>query len=340
MKLELYEARGNIDKINASLLNNHAQLKKMVSVSPESEVYVDKLKDGEGKHTWKYVTNTIVTDESVAYVVVRSNKRQLMVISHDPDIVGEQDKYLIVWSQIALNIPEVKELTRNRDYIITSSDVNVQTKFYKTVASFVEYYKAKRNWDIIIVKKDKTLKDKRQNRLDSRTGMEIKPVKPTANINNDAIRKQRDVYNMYISGLKNNLADRLKKYSESRLSNISNIEDLKADLKNRQALAPKKLKIGGFVYNYSDMSNDGMDNNKVKLSFMYKLDVTDEIRNVNMNPVRIFRYDMIVSFGSSEVTKLRFMQDTWRNSGSKTFEEGLEYIKEIREELNNSQSNS
>ena len=340
MKLELYEARGNIDKINASLLANHEKLNKMVSVSPESEVYVDKLRDGEGKHTWKYVTNTLVTDETVAYVVVRSNKRQLMVISHDPAIVGEEGKYLLVWSQTALNIPEVKELTRERDFIITSSDVNVQTKFYKTVSAFVEYYKGKRNWDVIVVKKDLTLKDKKQKRIDDRTGMEIKPIKPGADTNNDAIRKQRDTYNMYIGGLQNNLKDRLKKYSESRLSNVSNVEDLKTDLKNRQALAPKKLKIGGLVYNYSDMSNDGMDNNKVKLSFMYKLDITDDMRNVNMNPIRIFRYDMIVGFGSAEVVKLRFVQDTWRSSSSKTFEEGLEYIKEIREELKNSQSNS
>lgn len=342
MKLELYEARGNIDKINASLLANHNNLDKMISVSPNSEVYIDKLRDGEGKHTWKYVTNTIVTDDSVAYVVVRSNKRQLMVISHDKDIVGELDKYLIVWSQIALNIPEVKELTRNRNFIITSSDINVQTKFYKTVSAFVEFYKGKRNWDIIVVKKDKTLKDKRQNRLDSRNNMEIKPVKPTANLNNDVIRKQRDVYNMYISGLKNNLADRLKKYSESKLSNINNLEELNAALNQRKLLTPKKIKISGLIYNFYEVSNTNSLRGEVQFKVKYRLDVTSKMKNLSapINPIKAFIYDVSTGYNTTTISDLGFATDTWSHSDRITFEEGLKYIKEIREELNNSQSDS
>ena len=336
MKLELYEARGNIDKISASLLANHEQLKKMTSVSPESEVYIDKLKDGEGKHTWKYVTNTIVTDESVAYVVVRSNKRQLMAISHDPAIVGQDDKYLIVWSQIALSIPEVSELTRDREFIVTSSDVNVQTKFFKTVAAFVEHFKGKRNWDIIVVKKDLTLKDKRASREEARKGMEIKPSTRTLG---PAAQKYYD----YIEGLKKDLKRRLKIYSDSRLVNVTNPQELNTALERKQMITPKKIKLGGLIYRFEDSSIRVSDSGQTTIRAKYDIDMNDKITSLNKNmwqPFRIFYYTIKVNFNKTEISDMIFKSGSYSGDLTMTFEEGLLKIKQFRESLENNQTNS
>ena len=336
MKLELYEARGNIDKISASLLANHEQLKKMTSVSPESEVYIDKLKDGEGKHTWKYVTNTIVPDESVAYVVVRSNKRQLMAISHDPAIVGQNDKYLIVWSQIALSIPEVAELTRDRDFIVTSSDINVQTKFYKTVAAFVEHFKGKRNWDIIVVKKDLTLKDKRTSREESRKGMEIKPSTRTLG---PAAQKYYD----YIEGLKKDLKKRLKVYSDSRLVDVTKPEELNTALERKQMITPKKIKLGGLIYIFDDSNMRTQDSGLTVINVKYNIELNDKITSRNSDkwkPFSRFVYTVKVNFNKTEITDLKFRSGSYNSDSTISFEEGLLKIKQFRESLENNQTNS
>lgn len=336
MKLELYEARGNIDKISASLLANHEQLKKMTSVSPESEVYIDKLKDGEGKHTWKYVTNTIVPDESVAYVVVRSNKRQLMAISHDPAIVGQNDKYLIVWSQIALSIPEVAELTRDRDFIVTSSDINVQTKFYKTVAAFVEHFKGKRNWDIIVVKKDLTLKDKRTSREESRKGMEIKPSTRTLG---PAAQKYYD----YIEGLKKDLKKRLKVYSDSRLVDVTKPEELNIALERKQMITPKKIKLGGLIYIFDDSNMRTQDSGLTVINVKYNIELNDKITSRNSDkwkPFSRFVYTVKVNFNKTEITDLKFRSGSYNSDSTISFEEGLLKIKQFRESLENNQTNS
>lgn len=336
MKLELYEARGNIDKISGSLLANHEKLKKMTSVSPESEVYVDKLKDGEGKHTWKYVTNTIVPDETVAYVVVRSNKRQLMAISHDPDIVGERDKYLIVWSQIALSIPEVAELTRNREFIITSSDVNVQTKFYKTVAAFVEHFKGKRNWDIIVVKKDLTLKDKRAGREESRKGMEIKPY-------TKGLGTKAQKYADYINSLKKGLQQRLKVYSDSRLVDVTRPEELNTALERKQMITPKKIKLGGLIYLFDDSSMRTQDSGLTVINVKYNIELNDKITSRNSDkwkPFSRFVYTVKVNFNKTEITDMKFRSGSYMSDPSISFEEGLLKIKEFKESLENNQTNS
>jgi len=336
MSLELYESRGNIDKINASFFSNKA-IDDMKNVSPDSEVYVDKLRDEPGHHTWSYVTDTILYDDSIAYVVVRSNKRQLLLISHDEAIVGEHDKYLMVWSQLALSIPEVNTLTRGREYIITSSNTNVQTKFYNTVLAFVNHYKAKKNWDIIVVKKDLSLNDKHQNRKASQQGMEIKP--PRAGRKDSRQKDQQErAYSEYVRGLQKNLSERLREYIKQKIQNISDESQLTDTLKAKKEIAPKKLKIGGFVYQFAGYSSDESVRNrglivmvryKLALDYIKSRDANSSERDI-LNNVDEFRYKLLITnLNDVAVTDMKFYSNGWRGS-DRSFNEGLELLKSIQ----------
>ena len=156
---ELYESRGNLDKIESSLLLVNSDIKKMKGLSPSSHVEIDTLKGKpeEHKHTWANVVNNILTDKSIAFIVVRSNKRQLMLMSRDQDYVNSSDKCLIIWSNYALSIPAINEIAGGNEYIVTASLNNAQSKMCKTVVAYVDHIKGKKNWDIIKVYKDETL---------------------------------------------------------------------------------------------------------------------------------------------------------------------------------------
>lgn len=231
--MQLYESFGNFDKLDKSLFQDSNPMHMYKRVSPNSEVYVDKLKKEEGsdvaKHTWKYLTEVLLEDNSIAFIVIRSNKRQLLMVSHNASVTGRGD-YILRWSDIGKELSYVKENVNDSSYFATSSDVTVRNKICKTVESFIhDFPNAKKNWDVIIVKTNDEKVEKYLDRRHSRENMELKP--------NDKEYKQ------YIRGFKDRLKERLVAYSESKLKNILSTGDMDAVLQERTKFAPSKLKI-------------------------------------------------------------------------------------------------
>ena len=249
--MQLYESFGNFDKLDKSLFQDSNPIHMYKRVSPNSEVYVDKLKKEEGsdvaKHTWKYLTEVLLEDNSIAFIVIRSNKRQLLMVSHNSSVTGRGD-YILRWSDTGKELSYVKENVNDASYFATSSDVTVRNKICKTVESFIQDHpNAKKNWDVIIVKTNDEKVEKYLDRKRSRENMELKP--------NDK------EYNQYIRGFKDKLKQRLVAYSESKLKNILSTGDMDAVLQERTKFAPSKLKIMDNIwalYNtHANVNSDG-----------------------------------------------------------------------------------
>lgn len=316
MKLELYEARGNLDKINSSiLLNTKFNFKN--AISPESDVYVDKLRGEKGTHTWANVTDNIVMQPDVAFVVVRSNKRQLLLISHNEKITNDNGKYLLVWSDIAMSVDSISELTNDRDMIITSSNINVQSKMWKTVENYINATNGRKNWDIIVVKIDKNLEPKREERKKAKQGVEIKP-------------SDKNNYSNYINRLKDNLTLRLKQFSESKLFNIQSEEDFRNLVSNEDAgLFPKKIKIANIVYKYYSLNNtrtvsNDSGNNIVRIQVIY---VINDYRSDLTNLVKSIVYTLEIRAAHDvKITDVYFSSSDYSGSKSLSFEDGLKEL--------------
>lgn len=246
----LFESFGNFDKLDKSFFNNENPMVKYKAISPNSEIYVDKLKKEEGsdvaKHTWKYLTDVLLEDRNIAFIVIRSNKRQLLMITHNSSVSGRSD-YVMKWSTIGSELEYVKS-TISSNMFITSSDVTVRNKICKTVEAFIkENPNAKKNWDVIIVKTNEEKVDKYLKRHKSREGMELKP--------------NHTEYNKYINELKSKLKERLVAYSESKLKDILSSGDMNDVLNNRTIFALPKLKIFNNIWklynSYSNITSDG-----------------------------------------------------------------------------------
>lgn len=257
--MQLYESFGNFDKLDKSLFQDSNPMHMYKRVSPNSEVYVDKLKKEEGsdvaKHTWKYLTEVLLEDNSIAFIVIRSNKRQLLMVSHNSSVTGRGD-YILRWSDIGKELSYVKENVNDASYFATSSDVTVRNKICKTVESFIQDHpNAKKNWDVIIVKTNDEKVDKYLERRHSRENMELKPN------DND--------YQQYIKGFQTRLKERLVAYSESKLKNILTTGDMDAVLQDRVKFAPEKLKIMQNIWTlYNSNANINRDGSlTIQLSY-------------------------------------------------------------------------
>lgn len=330
---ELYEARGNLDKIESSLLLVNSDIKKMKGLSPNSHVEIDTLKGKpeEHKHTWANVVNNILTDKSIAFIVVRSNKRQLMLMSRDQDYVNSSDKCLIIWSNYALSIPAINEVADGNEYIVTASLNNAQSKMCKTVVAYVDHIKGKKNWDIIKVYKDETLGVLKQDREESRKGMEIKPngtFMTNARIKHGSVKdKQQRDYRNYIDSLHDNLKERLKAFIEKRLVNVNSKEDLQQNLKDNNTLAPKKIKIAGLIYNYDGISSTNLDP-KRNLTIGLQYDISDGRGLQNPNIRYLMIKLLIQGVNNASIGEMFFKPAEYSNSGWISFEEGVQYIKD------------
>ena len=184
----LNESFGNLDKLDKSFFTGKIDLKRELSkyctaysISPNSNVYVDKLRpiegDTESRHTWKYLTNVLLNDDSIAFIIIRSNKRQLLLVSGNDKVFTfmSSDSYYLKWSDTAYSLEDVSS-NNPQSEIITSNDVSVRNKICKTVEAFIkEHSNAKRSWDIIVVGVDNEQKNKRLEREKSKENMEIKP---------------------------------------------------------------------------------------------------------------------------------------------------------------------
>lgn len=313
MKLELYEARGNLDKINSSILLNNKL--KLTAVSPNSEVYVDKLRNGQNIHTWANVTDNIVMQPNVAFVVVRSNKRQLLLISHNKDIVGDEGRYMLVWSDIAMAIDSISELTNGRDMILTSNNINVQHKMWKTVDEYVNNTKGRKNWDIIVVKVDETLPKTRENRKNAKMNREIKPS------------EGRGEYASYISKLQVDLQTRLKKYSESKLTNIQD-ENQFRDFINSSAetLFPKKIKIANTIYNYSRTEHEVAHRGNNPEVVIYSVYAMDNY-NTDLSQLKYLVYKILISsMKKINIENVYFSASEYSMSKTYDFKDGVDKL--------------
>ena len=315
MKLELYESRGNLDKINSSIYTDGGfDLKEVVS--PNSEVYIDKLRDNPSvNHTWAHVIDDILLQDDVAFVVVRSSKRQLVGISHNKKVT-HSSSYMFVWTDIALNIPDIRTKVANeKKTVTTQSNLNAYNKMCNTVRGFIDATHGRRNWDIIVVKVDKTLEKLRSDRKESRKNMEYKPT-------------DKGNYNNYISNLKSDLVKRLEAYSDSKLVNIQSEKDFKELLNGGVAIYPKKIKLGNYIYTRSDISvNSDMNRefkNSVNLLISFTLRDRSEMSLPDYFP-KVIRYNLrITSAKDAKIT------DVWLARGSYTsamsFADGMRII--------------
>lgn len=255
--MELFESYGNLDKLDKSFFPNNG-LKDLKFVTPESEVYVDKLKKEEGsevsRHTWRYLTDELLEDKSIAFIIIRSNKRQLLWVCHNSAVNNLSD-YVLRWSDLAQRLDYVQENSSNGRYS-TSSDVSVRNKICKTVEAFINANpNAKKNWDIIVVKTSSNKINKAVDRRKSREGMELKP--------------NHKEYGEYIRSLKQSLSHRLIAYSESKLKNVLSTNDLNAVLDERVQFVLPKIKIYDTIWNLYTKSANVTSDGKLQCFMTY-----------------------------------------------------------------------
>lgn len=320
----LNESFGNLDKLDKSFFDGRISLKgKTDYISPESEVYVDKLRPIEGsdqsRHTWKYLTDVLLQDKEVAFIIVRSNKRQLLLLSANRDVVSgiAFDGFYLKWSDLGYNLKsEQYDVAANNpnSELITSNGVSVRNKICKTVETFINANpNAKKNWDVIVVKVDRNKKTKHNDRVTARTGMEIKPNNSEEYIN-------------YIRSLKRNLENRLVAYSESKLKNITSENDLNAVLEKRTSFFVPKIKLFNTIWKIYDTSTSITDDNNITGHAVYRnpyySNSTYEDRDynflhllftINANDVKLSK------IWSNSASSARTIDD----SSNKTFEEFL-----------------
>lgn len=255
--MELFESFGNLDKIDKSFFPNNI-MKDMKFITPDSEVYVDKLKKEEGsevsRHTWKYLTDVLLEDKSIAFIIIRSNRRQLLMVCHN-NAVSNYSDYVLRWSDLAQTLDYVKENSNNGRYT-TSSDVSVRNKICKTVEAFINANpNAKKNWDVIIVKTNSDKITKTVDRRKSREGMEIKP-------------NSRE-YQEYMRSLKQDLGHRLVAYSESKLKNVLSTNDLNKVLDDRVQFVLPKIKIFDTIWKLDGKSANVTSEGKLQCFMSY-----------------------------------------------------------------------
>lgn len=252
----LQETLENINKIDSSILkalipsynrgdkNSLGETLRLYNISPKSKIYVDTLKrneDGKSVHTWKYVTESILENDKVEGIILRSNKRQLLGIFKTESARYSRGKYKLIKSKFFEAIDDGSSGVDSE--INTNSDINVRNKMASSVKYFIEKFpNAKKNWDIIIIYKDTTEFGKKEQREKNRAGMEYKPKDKS--------------YQYYIDNLKANLKLRLQKYVNSKVPNFNSIEEIKELIQNKQSINPLKIKICGFVFEKYMLSSD------------------------------------------------------------------------------------
>ncbi len=230
---------------SAPMKNKVSEILSKYKISAESNIIVEPLKNQAGseerRHTWKYVTDSILSNDKVAGIILRSNKRQLM------GILKRYSDYYYAFADI---VDTFKDEEGNALYVYeggvngTGSLTAIRNKMSKVVKGFLSTYpNAKKNWDIVIIEKDESIEGKRQSRIDARRDMEYKP-------------HDKEDYENYISRLKSNLATRLEKYINSKLPDNISEEQLNNLISNSQSIFVKKIKIAGWIYELISTDSD------------------------------------------------------------------------------------
>lgn len=225
----LNEARGNLLKIDNSFFKGLGDKYRSFEVSENSEVYVDKLKNTPDtkKHTWDYLIENVIKDDLVAFVVIRSNKRQLMLIRYNQD----NSNFYIVYSDISGSESDTATITYTDQ---------LKYEIVNKIVSFCEKNNLPKKWDVIVVKKDLNLVRKEEERNISKKGVEVKPFEKN--------------YNEYISKLKDAFVDRGIKFIEKAKQNVSNINELMQYLNsNKKSIYPARIKIANKIFKLEDI---------------------------------------------------------------------------------------
>lgn len=226
----------------ANLKEKMESLYRTFGIGNNSKIYIEPLKnqvvDGnlERRHTWKYATENVLDKEDVAGFIVRSNKRQLFAV------FKRSGDYYYAYNDLVEDLNGANDFFEKSVYR-TGAITSIRNKMSKVVKAFIETYpNAKKNWDLLVIEKDKNVEQKRTDRFAARKNMEYKP--------------HDKEYGDYIRTLKNNLSIRLEKFINDKLPNNITPEQLKELVTNASNIFVKKIKIAGFVYSLTDTSSD------------------------------------------------------------------------------------
>ena len=310
--MELFESYGNLNKIHKSLLNT-ILFNSRTKITPDSEVYVDKLKSDDPnvrKHTWKYLTDVLLEDPSIYSIIIRSNKRQLLMIKKQSG--GD---YMLHWSDIGADLPYVQSELNGSTTYNTHNDVAVRNKISKTVESFINSNpNAKKNWDVLIIKVDDKKEEKQKGRKESRFGMEYKPQNGT------------NAYINYINDLKSNLTQRLIKYSESKLLNIQNNEDMVKFINNRNKFVPQKIKILNNIWLLEDSSSN-IYKGDLEIIITYKNPFYEMHNDGKYGDTKYLKVALLSNGRQVELKKIGFTHyNSYNTHDMISFDEGIEKI--------------
>jgi len=135
-------------------------------------------------------------------------------------------------------------------------------------------------------------------------------------------------YDNYIQNLKTNLITRLEAYSDSKLANIKSEEEFKNVLSNENAIYPKKIKIGNYIYLRSDISNNHDLNIKYKntINLMLSFKLREELGKTYPDGFpKILRYNIrITNTRDIKITDVWLARSNYSNG--MTFDEGMQII--------------
>jgi hypothetical protein len=307
----LNEDYGNLNKINGSLL---AKIKHRVGekLTPTTEVEIDKLaKDeetGQVRKTWMYATEQILDRSDVLGIVVRSNKRQLMLI------IKNGYNYDIYWSDICENLDFIKNTQNGMMQTVAVNLPSIRRYMENTVRGFIEAHeKAKKNWDIMVIKDDMlNIHTKQQDRKNKQKGIIPLP-------------RDEQKYKTFVNQLQQGLKQRLVAYSNNKLTNSSTKEELFEFIKNySSSLVFQKIKVLGGVWELNDASSSLSNNSKnITIYVRYSLDfrTNAEIYDIfNHYVYMVIEYETD-GLNSNIIKDVLFSKNRYNQSDSITFAE-------------------
>ena len=323
----LFEDYNELHKINRVILDklisttsrsDKSKLKYMNSyygISNNSKIYIDTLKRTEGGksiHTWKHATEVILSNDDVAGIVLRSNKRQLL------GIFKRGSTYKLIPSQYAIDLNSFNNLNLSTTTSETSSLISVRNKMAGVVKAFIEEHpNAKKNWDIMIVMKDKNIDDLTTKREAQKANVEVKP--------------NEKGYIEYIGKLKDNLQQRLEFYVNNKMKNVKTVDELKQIIDSDPGIFVKKIKVAGLIYELSDMSSDiSRSQQRFGAVATYKIQQPKGVSTPDYYYTFYETRNLVIRFDLEgrqfKLSKISFYPS------DKTFEQGMVYIAEIKKE--------
>ena len=275
---------------SANMKDKMKEMFRSFDVGNNSKIYVEPLKNEAGaaekKHTWKYATEHLLTRDDVAGLFLRSNRRQLF------GVLKKGGDYYYAFSDVVEDLQGSGDFYERSVYR-TGSLLSIRNKMSKTVKAFLETYpNAKKNWDVIVILKDTTIQQRRNDRFQARQNMEYKP-------------QDKQNYENYIKILKDNLSVRLTKYVNSKVPNNITQEELSNLLTNAPNIFVKKIKLAGFIYELTDTSSDisrSREKFEVICTYTPTVDPYGNPYNYNRYSDALRRLEIIYQIVGKEVT--------------------------------------